>query len=189
MIHSSQRMRSAWIFRYSREGLPHHGDRRLLALWKVTRSSWRSISTSTPHRNQTRTLNPSARAQHRHSGDPSTARSRQTREHGALHAGRHQDEARCAAVYVSGEIDRSDRWRQDLLARRVQRRRFSRGGGRSIFIRDPLATSAAAPQFCKMCNIIKKPAKKQCLSNRLEETLKRTEENGVEFTVCSNCDE
>jgi hypothetical protein len=134
MIHSSQRMRSAWIFRYSREGLPHHGDRRLLALWKVTRSSWRSISTSTPHRNQTRTLNPSARAQHRHSGDPSTARSRQTREHGALHAGRHQDEARCAAVYVSGEIDRSDRWRQDLLARRVQRRRFSRGLGGGRFL-------------------------------------------------------
>ena len=35
---------------------------------------------------------PSARAEHRHSGDPSAARSRQTREHGALYAGRHQDD-------------------------------------------------------------------------------------------------
>ena len=35
---------------------------------------------------------PSARAEHRYSGDPGSARSRQAREHGALYAGRHQDD-------------------------------------------------------------------------------------------------
>jgi integrase/recombinase XerD len=37
---------------------------------------------------------PSARTEHRHSRDPGAARSRQARYHGALYAGRHQDDPR-----------------------------------------------------------------------------------------------